>query len=131
MMKVSFAVTEKGKILMSKCTENGSDCRYCFHSYVCEKFNEHKDDNNKKCHFANDHYVSTDDVDEVRHGHWKYNPNGMDWGIGAWECSLCRCRNDNLPMDEKINPRIWAGSKFCPNCGAKMDGERKEQKENV
>lgn len=61
------------------------------------------------------------DVVEVMHGHWKYNPNGMDWGLGAWECSLCRCRNDNLPMDEKINPRIWAGTKFCPNCGAKMD----------
>lgn len=73
----------------------------------------------------------TADVVEVMHGHWKYNPNGMDLGLGAWECSLCRCRNDNLPMDEKINPRIWAGTKFCPNCGAKMDGERKEQKENV
>lgn len=69
-----------------------------------------------------------EDVVEVMHGHWKYNPNGMDWGLGAWECSLCQCRNDNLPMDEKINPRIWAGTKFCPNCGAKMDGERKEQK---
>lgn len=62
------------------------------------------------------------DADEVRHGGWHYNPDGMDWGLGAWECSLCRCRNDNLPMDEKINPRVWAGTKFCPNCGAKMDG---------
>ena len=68
------------------------------------------------------------DLVEVRHGKWHYNPDGMDWGLGAWECSLCGCRNDNLPMDEKINPRAWAGSKFCPNCGAKMDGERKEQK---
>jgi hypothetical protein len=67
------------------------------------------------------------DFVEVRHGEWHYNPDGMDWGLGAWECSLCRCKNDNLPMDEKINPRVWAGAKYCPNCGAKMDGERKEQ----
>lgn len=70
----------------------------------------------------------TADVVEVRHGEWHYNPNGMDWGLGAWECSLCGCTNNNLPMDEKINPRVWAGAKYCPNCGAKMYGERKEQK---
>ena len=34
-----------------------SICRNCFHSYVCEQFNENKDDNNEKCHFANDHYI--------------------------------------------------------------------------
>lgn len=39
-----------------------SVCRKCFHSYVCEKFNENKDDNNEKCHFFNDHYVPTADV---------------------------------------------------------------------
>ena len=39
-----------------------SICRKCFHSYVCEQFNENKDMNNKKCHFANDHFVSTEDV---------------------------------------------------------------------
>jgi hypothetical protein len=39
-----------------------SVCRKCFHSYVCEKFNENKDDTNEKCHFFNDHYVPTADV---------------------------------------------------------------------
>ena len=39
-----------------------SICRNCFHSYVCEQFNENKDDNNKKCHFLNDHYVPIADV---------------------------------------------------------------------
>lgn len=42
--------------------EKESICRNCFHSYVCEQFNENKDDNNTKCHFANDHYVPTADV---------------------------------------------------------------------
>lgn len=39
-----------------------SVCRNCFHSYVCEQFNENKDDNNEKCHFLNDHYVPIADV---------------------------------------------------------------------
>lgn len=39
-----------------------SICRNCFHSYVCEQFNENKDDNNEKCHFFNDHYVPAADV---------------------------------------------------------------------
>lgn len=42
-----------------------SICRKCFHSYVCEKFNENKYDNNEKCHFFNNHYVPTADVVEV------------------------------------------------------------------
>lgn len=39
-----------------------SICRNCFHSYVCEQFNENKDDNNTECHFANDHYIPAADV---------------------------------------------------------------------
>lgn len=62
------------------------------------------------------------DVVEVRHGEWKYDPNGMDWGLGAWVCSVCGCKNNNLGMSERINPYLFSGSKFCPNCGAKMDG---------
>lgn len=42
-----------------------SICRSCFHSYVCEQFNEHRDGDNDKCHFFNDHFVHTADVVEV------------------------------------------------------------------
>lgn len=61
------------------------------------------------------------DVVEVKHGRWVYDPDGMDWGLGAWLCSECRCRNNNLGMDGRINPLRFSGSKFCPHCGAKMD----------
>ena len=54
---------------------------------------------------------------------WHYNPDGLDWGLGAWQCSLCGCTNHNLPCEKNINPLQWAGSKYCPNCGAKMKGE--------
>ena len=64
--------------------------------------------------------------------YWEYNPDSMDWNIGAWECAKCHCRNDMIPSKilhgkgkppithEDINPLDWAGSKFCPNCGRKM-----------
>ena len=64
------------------------------------------------------------DVAPVVHGHWVYNPNGMDFVLGAWECSICGIKKDNLPCDRKINPYNYIGSKYCPNCGAKMDEER-------
>ena len=61
------------------------------------------------------------DVEPVRHGKWIYNPNGMDFNLGAWECSVCTQKNNNLPCIRNINPYICVGSKYCPNCGAKMD----------
>lgn len=60
-------------------------------------------------------------------GVWEYNPDGMDWGLGAWVCSLCRCKNDNLPMEKNIKPMLWAGAKYCPQCGAKMKGATNER----
>jgi len=44
-------------------------CRRCFHSYVCEQFNEHRESSNQKCHFFNDHFVPAADVVEVKHGY--------------------------------------------------------------
>jgi hypothetical protein len=42
-----------------------SICRKCFHSYVCEQFNQHKESNNNKCHFPIDHFVPNTDVVKV------------------------------------------------------------------
>lgn len=58
---------------------------------------------------------------------WVWNPNGIDWALGAWECSSCGSRNHNLPYDAKISPRMFAGSRYCPNCGAEMRGVSYEQ----
>ena len=58
----------------------------------------------------------TADVEEVKHGEW--SPNGIcPWNnvVGNWRCSVC----------EGIS--IKPGN-YCPNCGAKMDGERKDEK---
>jgi hypothetical protein len=77
-------------------------------------------------------YISnapTVDAEPVVHAHWVLNPNGMDWGLPAWTCSHCGGRNDMIPPFITTNkggyvpknPNAFAGSNYCPNCGAKMD----------
>lgn len=70
------------------------------------------------------------DVEPVRHGRWVWDPDGMDFGLGAWVCSECGCKNDNLPHDKTLHPKMWAGTRYCPNCGAKM-GEEEVHKRGV
>lgn len=65
------------------------------------------------------------DAEPVRHGEWIYDPNATDWGIGGYVCNECHTRNNNLPCKEIKNPLRFAGSNFCPHCGARMDGGTK------
>ncbi len=46
----------------------------------------------------------------VKHGKWVRDVNKD--GYLMWICSICKC--------EKHKKR---GLKFCPNCGARMDGD--------
>ena len=64
------------------------------------------------------------DVARVRHGRWVWNPNGMDWGIGAWCCSECKSKAETWWANDPIyNPLHCSGGHFCGNCGARMDGD--------
>ena len=60
------------------------------------------------------------EIREIEYAEWYYDPNGMDWGLGAWKCSKCHTKNDNLSGSKNINLYMFAGSKFCPQCGAVM-----------
>ena len=57
-----------------------------------------------------------------KYGYWEYNPDGNDWGIGAWVCSECGAKNDNLGCDEHphLSPYLFSGAQFCPHCGLPM-----------
>lgn len=58
----------------------------------------------------------TADVAEVKHGEWKQ-------GV-PYVCSICgKPAPDEKNTDERYS--CWS-SPYCPHCGAKMDGERKE-----
>ena len=57
----------------------------------------------------------------AEYAQWVYDTDGLDWGLGAWVCSSCHIKNDNIPaMKPDINPMWFDGSKFCPNCGKTM-----------
>ena len=65
----------------------------------------------------------TVDAAPVAHGRWTYPRAGGD-GYPFWNtrCSVCVWET----------PRVGACDyKFCPNCGAKMDGERREDDAGV
>ena len=55
----------------------------------------------------------TADVAPVRHGKWEINSDRPDLLI----CSVCKCGFDMWKHDPH---------NYCPNCGAKMDGELNE-----
>ena len=57
--------------------------------------------------------VPNADVASVRHGRWETNSDRPDSLI----CSVCKCGFDMWKHDPH---------NYCPNCGAKMDGELNE-----
>ena len=85
-----------------------SICKDCLHNEVC-KYGENRSNGmyctGEKCK----QYKPTADVVEVRKGRWK------GAGMGDYYCSLC-C--NTYSGGDEFN--------YCPNCGAKMDGERRE-----
>lgn len=64
--------------------------------------------------------MSAADVVEVRHGYWKWETKIEPQAQNRLYCSIC----DNECLSKG---NYYVKSKYCPHCGAKMDGERKEQ----
>lgn len=56
----------------------------------------------------------TVDAVEVVHGHWYWKPDNDRERSWTLTCSVCESQEGT---SESYN--------YCPNCGAKMDGERK------
>ena len=62
----------------------------------------------------------TVDAVEVVHGRWKWGRNSMNQ-YGAW-CSECECGWEDKGNDFDRVQGLVIAHKYCPNCGAKMDG---------
>ena len=80
------------------------------HTVARVKLNHHQEHD----HFLNLIFKApTVDAVEVVHGHW------------CWEGRFKACSNcgSYVEWDEMLGANFW---KFCPYCGAKMDGERKD-----
>lgn len=56
--------------------------------------------------------AQTVDAQPVKHGHWIENSDPGQNINEHYMCSECGCTFRN-----------WANDNYCPNCGAKMDGE--------
>ena len=71
----------------------------------------------------------TVDAEPVRHGRWIEKPPYEDETVKGLEfqivCSRCDAQNSSITFDENsvpIGKSFWM-SRYCPNCGARMDGD--------
>lgn len=58
------------------------------------------------------------DVAPVRHGRWK--PFDRTWGRSVFTCTAC---GDAMDVPTEMGNPLFV---YCPNCGARMDGEDDE-----
>lgn len=105
-------------------------CKECFHFKVCDSgrhIGEYIEDDGiysegveKEC-IA---FIPSADIVEVRHGRWIYHEcvSSHDGCKSGYSCSIC-----NAFVDEEVFDTDEFHKAFCGNCGAKMDGERREE----
>ena len=60
------------------------------------------------------------DVVEVRHGEWEVCSDEYEICAGEFVCSECK---ESFVSSELTDEQFFEMMKFCPNCGAKMDGK--------
>lgn len=64
------------------------------------------------------------DVQPVRHGHWDETTEPCGWtDEDRAECSEC---HNSFVLGVYTMEDIRESFKYCPNCGARMDGEQKD-----
>ena len=106
--------------------EYNEQCKKCFHFQVCAQVMKNQlfirekmlKEENPKC----EHFVNAADVVEVRHGKW-IRPNVPNTRSYKWQCSECGQIAYWLHYGNRGNKNIICKFGYCPNCGAKMDGD--------
>ena len=71
-------------------------------------------------HITGIKHMPAADVAPVVHGYWKWETKIEPQAQNRLYCSVCD--NECLAKGD-----YYEKSKYCPHCGARMDGERKEQ----
>lgn len=98
---------------MAEYIERGATCKDCLHVDVCyhiEHYGRILETDEPCKHFKH----TTADVVEVRHGVWEYY-NGSGYVRPHFRCTKCgQARYEHYACND---------FKYCPNCGAKMDGK--------
>ena len=88
-------------------------CEKCLHYAACLINSEYEP---SPCRA----YRDKADVVEVKHGEWIDKPTGAYGRMQSW-CSACGKHSGIGGIESNRH------KPYCPNCGAEMDGERKEQ----
>lgn len=85
----------------------------------CAVWNE-KGQNCRNNRVANVKAIPAADVTSVHYGCWNADKEDVEWGnsLIRYRCSVC---NERPHFDKEEYKFIL--SPYCPNCGAKMDGE--------
>ena len=99
-------------------------CEDCIHEKICymretcndveEQIREFIEEQIRE--FGCRNFISRADVQEIKHGEWK-SFHSKDTLYGAYYCSACGHGQD-IGMVVSLTTEF----KYCPNCGAKMDG---------
>ena len=69
------------------------------------------------------HLTPTIDAEPVRHGRWVDRGDYVTTAYGSLDLKICSCCNAEVTLD--------GYDYYCPNCGAKMDGEDDGTKEKT
>lgn len=63
-------------------------------------------------------------VEKVRHGKWVLDTNYTGKHKEIWVCSVCtHYQSKKISGHHRDNPNKIKFMKYCPNCGARMDGD--------
>jgi ribosomal protein L33 len=91
-------------------TKDGEECKQCIIDHIGKEW-----------------YAPTANVVEVRHGHWE-EENRLRRSA-KFLCSVCGGLAYFVQPTRDETWKKCCPYKYCPNCGAKMDGERREENE--
>ena len=89
-------------------------CKDCIHNEVCYR--------REVCNDIEEHirklgcmdFIARADVQEIKHGEWKLCYEDWRMQIAGDECSACGFQHYGTCISHYH---------YCPNCGAKMDGD--------
>lgn len=91
------------------------DCLYekiCYRREVCNDIEEHI----RKLGCMD--FIARADVQEIKHGKWKLCYEDWRMQIAGDECSACGFQHYGTCISHYH---------YCPNCGAKMDGDTNDE----
>ena len=85
-------------------------CKDCIHFSPCDRkfYDEEKPLDNVD--FLCPHFQNKADMQEIKHGKWIWTESGEEDYEQYYVCSICK-------------EKSYFEMKFCPDCGAKMDGK--------